>query len=39
MKELTVSLENYLLTIYELIKDNDEIKVHDVAEKMRIGGA
>lgn len=39
MKELTVSLENYLLTIYELIKDNDEIKVHDVAEKMHIGGA
>ena len=39
MKELTVSLENYLLTIYELLKLKDDIKVHDVAEKMKIGGA
>lgn len=39
MKELTRSLERYLIAIYELIKNNDDVKVKDVAEKMQIGGA
>ena len=39
MKELTRSLERYLIAIYELIKNNDDVKVKDVAEKMQVGGA
>ena len=39
MKELTRSLERYLIAIYELINENDNVMVKDVAEKMQIGGA
>ena len=39
MKELTGSLEKYLLTIYDLINEKDAIKVKDVADRMKIGGA
>ena len=39
MKELTGSLEKYLLTIYDLINETDAVKVKDVADKMKIGGA
>ena len=39
MKELTGSLEKYLVTIYDLIKEQNTIKVKDVADKMKIGGA
>lgn len=39
MKELTRSLERYLIAIYELINENNNVMVKDVAEKMQIGGA
>ena len=39
MKELTGSLEKYLLAIYDLINEKETIKVKDVADKMKIGGA
>lgn len=39
MKELTRSLERYLIAIYELINGNNNVMVKDVAEKMQIGGA
>ena len=39
MKELPGSLEKYLVTIYDLIKEQNTIKVKDVADKMKIGGA
>ena len=39
MKDLTESLEKYLLAIYELSKINDNIIVKDVANYLKIGGA
>ena len=39
MKDLTESLEKYLLAIYELSKTNDNIIVKDVANYLKIGGA
>ena len=39
MKDLTESLEKYLLAIYELSKINDNIIVRDVANYLKIGGA
>ena len=37
-KELTESLEKYLLAIFELSKKTDNIKVKDVASYLKIGG-
>jgi len=39
MKELTKSLEQYLLAIYELDSENKSVRVRDVAEKMHLGAA
>lgn len=39
MKDLTESLEKYLLAIYELSKINDNIIVKDVSNYLKIGGA
>lgn|SRR5574344_151294 len=39
MKELTQSLENYLLSIYEIVKDDTATRVKEVALKMSIGMA
>ena len=39
MKELTKSLENYLLAIYEIVESSSAARVRDVAEKMNIGAA
>lgn len=38
MKELTESLEKYLLAIYEIAKTKDMVKVKDVAQYLKIGG-
>lgn len=37
-KELTESLEKYLLAIADLLKENSEIKVKDVSNYLKIGG-
>lgn len=37
-KELTESLEKYLLAIADLLKKNSEIKVKDVSNYLKIGG-
>ena len=39
MKNLSESLEKYLLAVYEISKNNPEVKVKDVADYMKIGGA
>lgn len=39
MKELTKSLGNYLLAIYELVEENNAARVRDVSQKMNIGAA
>ena len=39
MKNLTESLEKYLLAVYELSKTNESIIVKDVAAYLEIGGA
>lgn len=39
MKELSKSLEKYLITIYELIEENSAARVRDVAIKLNIGAA
>lgn len=39
MKELTQSLEKYLLTVYELVEENSAARVRDVSEKIKIGAA
>lgn len=39
MKDLTESLEKYLLAIYELSKTNDNIIVKDIANYLQIGGS
>lgn len=38
-KELTESLEKYLLAIYELSQENQDIKVKDVSNYLKIGGS
>ena len=39
MKELTKSLENYLLAIYEIVQESKAARVKQVAQKMSIGNA
>jgi len=39
MKDLTKSLENYLLAINEIVEQNGAARVRDVAEKTKIGAA
>lgn len=39
MKNLTESLEKYLLAIYNILKTKSDIKVKDVASYLNIGGA
>ena len=39
MKELTGSLEKYLVCVYQLIQENQAARVKDVAEKMSLGAA
>ena len=39
MKELTRSLEKYLLSVYEITKANSAARVKDVAEYMKLGAA
>ena len=38
-KELTISLEKYLLTLYKIVEQNGAARVRDVAEAMNIGAA
>ena len=37
-KELTESLEKYLLAIYEIVKVNQAARVKDVSNYLKIGG-
>lgn len=39
MKELTKSLENYLIAIFEIIKTNGAARVRDVSEKVNTNAA
>lgn len=39
MKELTKSLENYLLAIYELVEENNATRVRDVSQKVKTNPA
>ncbi len=38
-KELTEALEKYLLAIFELSKENSQLKVKDVSKYLKIGGS
>ena len=38
-KELTEALEKYLLAIFELSKENTQLKVKDVSKYLKIGGS
>lgn len=39
MKELTRSLEKYLLSVYEITKENNAARIKDVAKHLKLGAA